>query len=190
MSKMVAGVLFVWICLTILASFCTGAGGINATYLTAPMAATDNSATVNSTAGFLPGGDILFIGGEQMTYSSTDYTHFYGLTRTNGVAHAALESSGVPTMVYSQQTNLVNDALGYNVSQVVSSSSFVAVFTIPYKFFSVTLPAIISGQGIMPLLPGVFAFIGYFWLAMTAGVAVSFGVQLAWLLSGLVGKLL
>jgi len=183
MSKMIAGILFIWIVLTVFASFINGSGGINATYLTQPMGVADTQATVSNTAGFLVGGDTLVIGGESMTYTSCDYTHFYGLNRPGGIVHAA------NTMVYNQQTSLINDALGFNVNAVTTSSGLVSIFTIPLKFFTVTLGNVISGSSVLPFLPGMWAFVGYFWLVFTSGIVISFGVSMVWILSGIVGKL-
>jgi hypothetical protein len=183
MSKMIAGLLFIWILLTIFSAFAYGQGGINSTVLTSAMGATDTSAAVQSTSGFLPGGDYVTIGGEQMRYTSLDMTHFYGLVRSGGSPHAN------STMVYNQQSNLLNASLGFNVNAVTTSSGLISIFTIPLKFFTTTLPNIITGSSIMPLLPGMWAFLGWIWIAITSGVVISLGVSLVWVLSGIVGKL-
>jgi hypothetical protein len=183
MSKMIGGLLFMYILITMFCGFANGSGGINSTVLAAPLAKTDNVATVQSTAGFLAGGDTIYIGGEQMTYSSLDYTHFNGLTRTSPQA----DVTGL--MVYNQQTSLLNAALGFNINAVTTSSGLVSIFTIPVKFFTTTLPNIISGSSILSLLPFPFSFLGWIWIAFTAGIITSIGVSLVWVLSGIVGKL-
>jgi hypothetical protein len=191
MSKMIAGLLFMYLVITLLVSFMNGGGGIETTVLTAPMTASDVTATVNSTAGFLPNGDRITIGGEDMVYTSIDYTHFKGLVRTpsTAVAHSATYSNGNPTMVYNQQTSLINNALGFNANAVSTSSGIVTIATIALKFFTTTLPNVISGSSILPLLPAQLQFLGYFWVAMTAGMGISLIASFVWMLSGIVGKL-
>jgi hypothetical protein len=183
MSKMIAGILFIYVAITLFCGFANGSEGLNSTVLTASMGAADTSCTVQSTSGFLVGGDYITIGGEQMQYTSLDFTHFYGLVRTNGAAHANT------TMVYNQQSSLLNAALGFNVNAVTTSSGLISIFTIPLKFFTTTLSNVISGSSILTLLPEPWSFIGYFWITITAGIITSLGVSLVWVLSGIVGKL-
>lgn len=188
MSKMIAGLIFMYVIFTVLAGFINGVGGINTTVLTADVSPTDTSITVQSTAGFLSA-DKIIVDGEEMIYTSIDYTHFYGLTRTNPVAHYATNANGSPTMVYCQQTSLINNALGFNVNAVTTSAGVISIFTIPAKFFTITMPNLIAGSSILQFLPGGFAFLGYIWLGLTVGMVVSLGVAVIWVLSGIVGKI-
>lgn len=174
---------------TMLVGFLNGQGGIATTILTADMDETDTSCEVQSTAGFLAA-DKVTIDNEQMTYTSIDYTHFYGLNRDSGIPHYISNSDGYPTMVYNQSTSLINNALCFNVSSVAASAGIMAIFTVPIKFFSVTLPNLVTGRSVLALLPGEFAFIGYFWLGITLAVVVSLGVAFIWVISGVVGRLL
>jgi hypothetical protein len=174
---------------TMLVGFMNGQGGIATTILVTNMTDSDVSCEVGNTAGFLAA-DKITIDEEQMTYTSIDFTHFYGLTRDEGAAHYVTNSDGYATMVYNQPTALINSALGYNVSTVAANSGIVSIFTIPWRFFTITLPNMVSGRSVLSLLPGEFAFIGYFWLAMTLGMVVSLGVAFLWVLSGVVGRLI
>jgi len=188
MSKMIAGLIFMFIIFTVLLGFMNGTGGMNSTVITANVLPTDNVITVQSTAGFLAA-DSIIIDGEQMTYTSIDYTHFYVPSRVSGKAHYAVNSDGSPTMVYNQQTSLINNALGFNVNAVTTSSGVISIFTIPAKFFTITMPNLVSGRSVLQLLPGAFAWLGYIWLGLTAGMVVSLGVAVIWVLSGIVGKI-
>lgn len=183
MSKLISGIAFLYVIFTLLASFVTGGGGINSTVLTVDMTAVATSATVQNTAGFL-GADKIVIGGETMNYASKDFTHFLGITRVNGVAH----STG--GMVYNQQTSILNNALGYNVSSITSSSGGYALLLIPIKFFTTTLPNLVSGNTLLSLLPAELQWLGYIWLAMTMGIVISIGIALIWVASNLIGRIL
>ena len=188
MSKMIGGLVFMYIIFSVLLSFMNGGGGLNTTVLLADMSPTDTVATVESTAGFLSA-DIVIIGGESMTYTSLDYTHFYGLDRNSGASHYAVNSDGANTFVYSQQTSLINNALGFNVNAVTTSSGVISIFTIPAKFFTTTMPNLVSGQSMAQFLPPQMAFLAYIWIGLTAGMVVSLGVAVIWVLSGIVGKI-
>jgi hypothetical protein len=185
---MIAGLVFMFIIFTVLLGFMNGTGGMNSTVLVANVLPTDNVITVQSTAGFLSA-DQIIIDGETLTYTSMDYTHFYVPTRVNGLAHYVVNANGSPTMVYNQQTSLINNALGFNVNAVTTSSGVISIFTIPAKFFTITMPNLISGNSILKLLPGAFAWLGYIWLGLTAGMVISLGVAVIWVLSGIVGKI-
>jgi hypothetical protein len=193
MSKLIGGIAFMYLVFSMLVGFMNGQGGIATTILAVNMTASDTSCEVGSTAGFLET-DKVTIDEEQMTYTSTDYTHFYGLSRgynnTTAAAHYITNPDGYATMVYSQPTALINSALGFNVSTVAANSGIVSIFTIPWRFFTITLPNLVSGRSVLALFPGEFAFIGYFWLAMTMGIVVSLGVAFLWVLSGVVGRLI
>lgn len=183
MSKMITGVVFIYIILTMFAGFVQNGGGMNSTVLTANMTAAAVTCEVQNTAGFLSA-DTIVIGGEEITYTGKDFTHFTGLTRINGVAH----SSGA--MVYNQQTSILNSALGYNVSSVASSSGGYAILIVPIKFFTTTLPNLISGDTLLTLLPAELAWLGYIWLAITIGIVLSLGIALIWVASNLIGRIL
>ena len=189
MSKMIGGLIFLYVIFTVLAGFINGSGGINTTVLAADVSKTDDNITVQSTAGFLDE-DKIIVDGEEMVYTSKDYNHFYGITRTSSsIAHYAANSDGSATMVYNQQTSLINNSLGFNVNAVTTSSGVISIFTIPAKFFTITMPNLIAGNSILQFLPGGFAFLGYIWLGLTAGMVVSLGVAVIWVLSGIVGKI-
>jgi hypothetical protein len=185
---MIAGVAFIYVLLTLCAGFIQGTGGLNSTILTANMSATNTSCEVQNTAGFLSA-DKITVGGESMVYTSIDYTHFYGLTRSNPVAHLATNSDGSPTMVYNQQTSILNSALGYNTSAISTSAGGFAVFLIPLKFFTTTLPNLVRGGSLIPFLPTELQWLGYVWLAVTIGIVVSIGIAVIWVASNLIGRI-
>jgi hypothetical protein len=177
---MVGGYVFIWVVMTLLASFVNGAGGLNSTTLTANLTAAATTATVQNTSGFLEA-DTIIIGGESITYTSKDYTNFYGLSRSDGVVHA----SG--SMVYNQESSIINYALGFSVGSVASNVGAFSIFVIPIKFFTTSFPSMIKGE-ILPNLPNEFAILGYIWLAMTIGIVVAIGIALIWVASGIVSK--
>jgi hypothetical protein len=163
--------------------FYHGIGGMNSTVLTAPMTTTDTTAAVQSTGGFLAF-DSITIGGETMSYTSKDLTDFKGLSRSDGIAH------NIGDMVYNQQSSLLNNALDYNISTVSSSAGGYGILIVPIKFFTTTLPNLVSSDSIVQLLPGELSFVAYIWIAMTIGIVISLGIAMVWVASNLIGRLL
>ena len=182
---MIAGLIFAYVIITLLSGILTGQGGINETVLTAALSSADTSCEVQSTGGFL-NVDKITIDGESMTYSSIDLNHFYGLNRSNPVNHAVVHSDGSPTIVYCQQTSILNNALGFNTSSVSSNAGGYAILLIPIKFFTTTLPNLIRGSNTLVFLPPELAFVGYFWIAITIGIVISLGIALIWVASSIV----
>lgn len=188
MSRMIGGLIFVYVMLTIFGGFISGSGGMNSTILTASMTDVATSCTVQSTGGFLDA-DTITIGGEEMTYTSKDLTHFYGLTRPDATAHGTTTSNGAPMIVYNQQTSLISAALGFNVSSVSSNAGAMSIFIIPVRFFTTTLPNLVNGSNITQFFPSELAFIGYIWAGLTVGITLSIGISLIWMASGIAQKL-
>lgn len=167
-----------YIVITILTSALNGAGGLNTTYLTSTANSGDITLKVASTAGFLSA-DYIVVGGDKITYTGKDND---GVTFT-GLSLAKSYSSG--TKVYSPNTSLLNNALGYNVGAVSSTVGLFSVVVIPIKFITQTLPNLVSGN-LMPGLDGTLAVFGYIWLALTIGILMSIGIAMLWVASGIV----
>jgi hypothetical protein len=179
MSKMIGGIIFVYVILSILIATMNGGGGVNSTILTSNIGATDTVIPVQNTVGFLSA-DYIIIGGEQIAYSGLTSNSFTGCVRSNGQAHA----SG--SMVYSQETSIINDTLNFNIGAVSSTVGLFSVVVVPIKFFTTAIPNIVR-QGLP--FTGVFAFISYLWFAITCGIVISLAIALVWVASGLIGKI-
>jgi hypothetical protein len=180
MSKMISGFVFMFIIFTIFNAILDGGGGVNTTKLSSSISSTVTTIPVVSTSGFLSV-DYLVIEGEKITYTGKTATTFTGCVRSNGVAHATAK------MVYSPQTSLMNDALGFNIGAVSSTTGLFSVITIPIKFFTITIPNIIT-VGI-PGVGGSIAWIGYIWFALCIGMIIAFALALIWVANGVVTRL-
>lgn len=174
MSKLISGLIFMYIIITVLTTALNGGGGLNTTYLTSNTST--DTIYVASTSGYLDA-DYIIIDGEKIAYTGKTDTAFTGCTfEKSHLANAK---------VYSPSTSLLNNALGFNVGAITSSVGLFAVVTIPVTFCTVTLPNLVTGQ-LMPGLDGTLALFGYLWLAFTIGAVISIGVAMLWVASGIV----
>jgi hypothetical protein len=189
LSKLISGLVFIYLILTLLAGFINGQGGINETILTKDMTIADTDCEVQSTGGFL-NEDKITIDNEVMTYTSINLNHFYGLDRKDPKAHKKIHADLSPTIVYCQQTSLLNNALGFNASSVTSNAGGYSLLLLPIKFFTTTLPNLIRGSNTLIFFPGELAFIGYIWIAITIGIVISLGISLIWVASNIISKII
>ena len=181
MSKAISGFIFMFIIFTMFNAILDGGGGINTTRLSSAITATDTTIPVNSTSGFLSV-DYLVIGGEKITYTGKTATTFTGCIRSDGKVHAN------NSYVYSPQTSLMNDALGFNIGAVSTSAGYFAVIQIPFKFFTTTIPNIITVG--MPGVDGSIAWIGYIWFALCIGMVIAIAISLIWVANGLLTRVI
>lgn len=187
MAKMITGVVIFFLLVTLFAGMVNGGGGINETILIDPMTTASTDCKVQSTGGFLSA-DKLVIDGEELSYTSADLNHFYGLVRSNPKAHTTTHTDGSPVIVYSQQTSILNNALNFNVSSVSSNAGGFAILAVPYKFFTTTLPSLIRGSNPLVFLPGELAFIGYFWVAIAIGIVIALAISIVGVAAGVISK--
>ena len=180
MSKMISGLVFVYVIMTILASALHGGGGINTTYVYGADADPKSSTKIYgySVDGFLST-DYIIIDGEKIYYNGVDKSQNY----FSNCAFTKIHKAGAK--VYSQQSSLLNNALGFNVGAITSTVGFFSVVTIPVKFFTTTLPNLFVGN-LMTTAEGEMAIFGYIWLAFTIGAVVSIGIAMLWVASGIV----
>ena len=180
MSKLISGLVFMYVIMTILASAMHGGGGINTTYIYGADADpnSSNKIYVYSVEGFL-NTDYIVIDGEMIYYNGVDTTQNY----FSNCVFTKTHKSG--TKVYSQQSSILNNALGFNVGAITSTVGFFSVVTIPVKFFTTTLPNFFVGN-LMTTAEGEMAIFGYIWLAFTIGAVVSIGIAMLWVAIGIV----
>lgn len=173
MSKLLLTFLILAISLAYIGTWLEGEGGILSTPLTASMSTTTNQLSMD-TSGWLSS-DVIQIDSEYMTYSSKDATHLYGLTRGVYSTRATTHRSGA--QVYTQAASDINTALGFNVAAISVSNGLYTVAVVPYKFFTVTLPAMINSTTNSPVFTGDLAIISYVFLA--AGISAYIVVAIA-----------
>lgn len=183
MSKLILTFLILALALAYIGSWLEGEGGMLSTALQNNLSTTSNQLTMN-TNGWLDS-DVIQIDAEYMTYASKDATHLYGLTR--GVYGTRITTHRSGAQVYSQAASDLNTALGFNIGAVSISNGIGTIAIVPFKFFTVTLPAMINSTTNSPIFTGDLAIISYVFLAagvsfyiviaMTIGVAFSYALR-------------
>jgi hypothetical protein len=188
MSKLITFVIAVFLLGTILSMVISDGQGMAASRLTVNLNSTSTSITVASTTGFLTA-DTLTIEDEKIVYTSIDSTHFLNCTRgydgTIAKQHV-INSKGIYPMVYSPESSIINDALGFSPGAISAVNGFTAIVTVPLNFFTRTLPNVLTFN--FPFLQGGMAFLGYIFLAMSIGILISLAIGLLYGLGSLLKR--
>ena len=137
MNKLTAYMSFCFIAMTILSFAIDGQTALAATKLTST--ATDKATVLNvtSTAGFLDS-DVVMLEGEIIYYTGVTETTFTGLTR--GYNQTDKQNHKAGTKVYNEPTGLINQAVGFNILEMMATDGPIKVLvTLPWtlsKFFA------------------------------------------------------
>lgn len=108
-----------------------GGGGIAATQLSGAISATATTINVDNTTGFLTS-DVVTIDSEYIAYSGKTATSFTGATR--GYNGSVATTHRNDKYVYTQETSMINQALGYNVASTSSTSGAFTVVALGFVF--------------------------------------------------------
>ena len=152
-----------------------GGGGIADTNLTSTISSSNVTLPVVSTNGFL-NSDYIYIGDEEIMYTGTNATAFTGCERGFGVSSAVPHSAGAA--VYTGEVSSINQALGFNIGQIVTSLGPLSIIIIPFNFLTVTVPRMIAESA--SFLSGSLgmALLGVLWLCILAGFIISLAIVL------------
>jgi len=151
-----------------------GGGGVLAVELGQALDEDDTTITVASTTDY-KSTDYVYIDNEKILYTGKTSTTFTGCTR--GVDGTEAESHDARAMVYTTGASVVNDSLGFNVMAEADSYGWWAAIAIPWKLLTTTLPHIVVMN--YSFLTGTLGIIGYFLMAMAAGLILVIVLQLA-----------
>ena len=125
MNKLVAFMAFCFVSMTILSFAAEGEVGLASTTLSSTVDQEETTSfTVTSTIGFLAS-DFFNIDNETVCYSSITPTTFVGLTR--GCQNTNASSHVTGTTVYNEATGIINQAIGFNIIQVMSKDGLLSV---------------------------------------------------------------
>lgn len=183
MSKAIAFFLGLFILGIIFTGFANSGGGAVATTLVMPLSKTGDTVVVDSTENFLDS-DVITIGTEQIYYDSKDDTHFYVDATGRGYNGSKAGAWDAGRVVYNQETSIINEALGTNISAVSANNGWSAVVTIPLDFFRHTVPNMVKMD--FPFLQGDMAIIGYLFLACSVGLIISLAMAMLWVAAGII----
>jgi len=210
MNKLMAFFVFTFICGSVIGLAFEGATGIASTRLSDDITELDTTIPVVSVSGFQnsPGDtlDFLTIGKETLTYTGINNTTdivdgktcpcFTTVVRgesthegkdTTSVSHSGPDPDKVPkrygALVMSPQTSLINNAIGFNVAEQMSTAGKLkAIVTTPFTLMSVAIKlvawdfAFLEGKYVflkyILLYPISAGFIWAVW-AMFSGTAMS-----------------
>jgi hypothetical protein len=158
-----------------------GNGGVVATKLTQAMGVGDTTIHVSSTNNYLST-DFVYIGDEQILYSGKTSTTFTGCTRGYNNTTATVHT--LNAKVYNQEANIVNTALGINISAVTANSGLFGIAQIPIKFFTHALPNMIQMN--FAFFQGDMAILGYLFMACSAGFVIALAMGFLWVAAGII----
>jgi len=174
-GKAIAFFLLALILFGLFMAVLNGGGGIADTNLTAPISSSNATLPVVSTNGFLDS-DYIYIGDEEIMYTGTTPTTFTGCTRGYGASSAVPHSTGAA--VYTGEVSSINQALGFNIGQIVTSVGPLSIIIIPFNFLTVTVPRMIAESA--SFLSGSLglAILGILWMCIIAGFIISLAIVL------------
>lgn len=174
MSKLITAFLILFIAASILTGVMEGGGGMASAAITVAVDEDDTTFTVTSTDGFLAA-DYFIIGTEKVLYTGTTATTFTGCTRGHGGTDA--ESHAIGDIIYTADAGTVNYAFGFNVGAIADSMGAWTVITVPFYFFTRTLPRLVMWN--FSFFEGDMAILAYFFFATGAGFVISMALALA-----------
>ena len=151
MNKLLSGYFLLNLFFILFNAAMAGGGGIASTPLTNPVTTSSTVITVGSTNGFLSS-DVIVIDSEYIFYSATTPTTFTGLIR--GYNSSKPSAHNVGKYVYTQEINMLNETLGFNVAATQSTSGPFTVIALGFTFIGRSLinlviwdfPNIFQGQ--------------------------------------------
>jgi len=183
MAKLVSFFAFMFIGAAILTGIMEGGGGIATTALANDIDDTITTLHVQSTTMFLPA-DFVIIGEERILYTSDNATAFIGCTRGHSGTTAVAHSAG--DHVYTAETSVVNNALGFNIAATTATVGVFSVLLIPVYFFTRTLPQLILWN--WSFLDGELAILAYFFFAISIGFVVSLAIAMLQVAQGILRR--
>lgn len=178
MNKLVSSFTLAFILLSVMFAFLEGGGGMVATKLTLPMSISSTNMTVISTAGYMNNG-VVFVESEKIGYSNKTATTLSGLLRGYEGTTARAHSTG--KVVYNEPAGVINAAMGFNVAVLAASNGWLSMITIPFNFFTITLPRLVLWD--FPIFYGDWIVIRYVLMALSIGFYIAFVINLGTLVA-------
>jgi hypothetical protein len=152
-----------------------GGGGVADTTLTATISTNDTTIPVVSTTGFLSS-DYIYIGNEEILYSSNNATAFLGCTRGYGQSEVATHAAGAA--IYTGEVSSINQALGFNIGQVITGWGPLCIIIIPVNFLTMTIPRMIAQSAAFFSGSIGQAILGAIWMCLIAGFIICLAIIL------------
>lgn len=164
--KLLVTFLLIFMGTTLLGAIMAGGGGIVSTTLAANITAEDTEIPIAS-ARLFADKDIIIIGSEKILYTAKNSTSLLDCERGYGNTIPTRHAAGA--RVYTQESGILNDALGYNFVVEMETAGMWGIIMLPIRFFTTTLPHLIQVNVAFLKIPEL-AIIAIFW--MVAGIAL------------------
>ena len=169
-----------FISLTLMSATIDGKTGLAATTLTAAVAKSDETITVQSTSGFGSSG-VIMIDDETICYGGVTGSTFTDLTRgcrDSGAARHGLADGDVKRRVYSQGPGLLNTLVGFDIAESFSDGGISGMVTGIWNTAS-NLPNFMQAVAKMIMwdygyLEGPYIYFKYLLYGLSAGMVMSF----------------
>jgi len=172
--KLLFSFLAMFVGVSILGAIMEGGGGIVSTTLAADISENATFIPATSTALFADS-DIITIDEEMILYTSLNSSGFHVHTRGYSDTTATAHKAGAK--IYTQEASVINSALGFNAAVEIETAGTFAIFTIPLKFFTRTVPHLIMLNVGFLNIPEL-SIIGIVWLVAGIALAVLLAIQI------------
>lgn len=190
MTKMMAFFLTMVIVAGLLGGIMQGGNGIVATNLNGALTDSATVVVVESTNGFLSSCDLdgsgtvtdkdefLVVENERIWYKEKTTTQFGTIANpaVRGVFDTAAVVHSDNRRIGTQETSVIDDALGFRIAQQADAFGILAMFTVPLSFIFFTVPRMVQLN--LSFLGTELAIISYFFFAASGAFIVTLGLTI------------
>jgi len=181
MNKLTVSFMLAFFFFSIFSGIMEGGGGLASATLTSGVTATDTTLAVRSTGGFLKS-DIITIGDEDIFYQLTTDTQFLGCAR--GFNGTEAKPHSARSQVYTPEANVINVALGFNITSTGTEVGFVQTTIMLKNFFFIAVPRLTTWD-FNYLKTGAMQYLRYFLYCVSVGFILSIAMMVVSALGGL-----
>lgn len=162
-----------FVLMSMLSAIMDGSASMVATDLTLGVDDTIATLEVTTTNGFQDAGGVVMIGNEKIEYAGLTALTFTGCDR--GIEGTDAEAHAIGAMVYNEDLGIINYALGFNFVRVANNAGWTALFDIPWKFVTITVPKLLLWD--FSFFTGELVLIRYVLMTLSIGFYIAFALQ-------------
>lgn len=174
MHRLLFAALLAFIGTSMLSGVYSGGGGMVDTVL-AQSIGVDDTTVIADTTGFASK-DIIQIENEKILYLGRNSTAFASCERGYDDTVAANHTAG--RRIYTQESGVINNALGFNVGVEVDSSGSFALIQVPISFLTTTVPHLVKVNANFLKIPEL-AIIGLVFFVSGIALFIYLAIQIA-----------
>jgi hypothetical protein len=174
MNKLIVSFMVAFVLLSILSAIMDGSNSAVATQLNGSIDDDDVIINVDTVTGFLDTGGIIFIDTEKIEYTGVAAgTQFTGCVR--GIEGTVANAHADDTLVYNEDLGIINYALGFNIIRVSDDAGWMALFDIPWRFVTITMPKLMLWD--YSFFTGELMIVRYVLMTISIGFYIAFAIQ-------------